>query len=36
MAGEHEKDKGTAKTGADAPRKLDRREVLAGLSTVHA
>ena len=36
MAGEHEKDKGTAKTGAEAPRKLDRREVLAGLSTVPA
>jgi predicted dehydrogenase len=36
MAGEDEKGKGTAKTGAEAPRKLDRREVLAGLSTVPA
>jgi predicted dehydrogenase len=36
MAGEHEKDKGTTKTGAEVPRKLDRREVLAGLSTVPA
>jgi predicted dehydrogenase len=36
MAGEREKDKGTAKPGADVPRKLDRREVLAGLSTVPA
>ena len=36
MAGEHEKDKGTAKPGAEVPRKLDRREVLTGLSTVPA
>ncbi len=36
MAGDQEKNKGTAKTGSEAPRKLDRREVLAGLSTVPA
>ena len=36
MAGEREKDKGTAKPGAEVPRKLDRRDVLAGLSTVPA
>ncbi len=36
MAGEREKDKGTAKPEAGVPRKLDRREVLAGLSTVPA
>ena len=36
MAGEDEKTKGATKTGPDSPRKLDRREVLAGLSTVPA
>jgi predicted dehydrogenase len=36
MAGEDEKVKGQAQPGADAPRKLDRREVLKGLSTVPA
>jgi predicted dehydrogenase len=36
MAGEQETDKGTAKPGAETPRRLDRREVLAGLSTVPA
>ena len=36
MAGELEKEKKTTKPEAEAPRKLDRREVLAGLSTVPA
>jgi predicted dehydrogenase len=36
MAGERDTDKGTAKPGTEVPRKLDRREVLAGLSTVPA
>ncbi|RPJ77898.1 MAG: gfo/Idh/MocA family oxidoreductase, partial [Acidobacteria bacterium] len=36
MAGEDEKSKGTAKAGPQGPRKLDRRDVLKGLSTVPA
>ncbi len=36
MAGEDEKGKATAKAGAAGPRKLDRRDVLKGLSTVPA
>ena len=36
MAGEDEKDKEKARAGAVGPRKLDRREVLKGLSTVPA
>jgi len=36
MAGEDEKDKTRAQAGAEGPRKLDRRDVLKGLSTVPA
>jgi predicted dehydrogenase len=36
MAGEDEKGKEKAQAGAEGPRKLDRREVLKGLSTVPA
>ena len=36
MAGEDEKGKEKAQAGADGPRKLDRRDVLKGLSTVPA
>ena len=36
MAGDDQKDKGQAQTGGEAPRKLDRRDVLKGLSTVPA
>jgi len=36
MAGEDEKAKAKAQSGADAPRKIDRRDVLKGLSTVPA
>ena len=36
MAGEDEKDKTKARAAGDAPRKLDRRDVLKGLSTVPA
>ena len=36
MAGEDEKIKEKARAEAEGPRKLDRREVLAGLSTVPA
>ena len=36
MAGENEKAKGKPQVGPDGPRKLDRREVLMGLSTVPA
>jgi predicted dehydrogenase len=36
MAGEDEKGKATAQAGAAGPRKLDRRDVLKGLSTVPA
>jgi predicted dehydrogenase len=36
MAGEDEKAKATAQAGAAGPRKLDRRDVLKGLSTVPA
>ena len=36
MAGEDEKGKDKAQPAADAPRKLDRRDVLKGLSTVPA
>jgi predicted dehydrogenase len=36
MAGENEKGKEDSRAGAEEPRKLDRREVLMGLSTVPA
>ena len=36
MAGEDEKDKEKAQAAAEGPAKLDRREVLMGLSTVPA
>ena len=36
MAGENEKDNVPVQGGADGPRKLDRREMLMGLSTVPA
>ncbi|HSK10524.1 MAG TPA: Gfo/Idh/MocA family oxidoreductase [Vicinamibacterales bacterium] len=36
MAGEDEKDREKARAAAEGPRKLDRREVLRGLSTVPA
>jgi len=36
MAGEDEQGKGKAQAGGEGPRKLDRREVLMGLSTVPA
>ena len=36
MAGEDHKDKTTARAAGDGPRKIDRRDVLKGLSTVPA
>ena len=36
MAGQDEKGKGAANAGAAGPKKLDRRDVLKGLSTVPA
>ena len=36
MAGEDDKSKGKAQAGAEGPRKLDRRDLLMGLSTVPA
>jgi predicted dehydrogenase len=36
MAGEDEQGKGTVRAGSENPRKLDRRDVLMGLSTVPA
>ena len=36
MAGEDDKSKGKPQSGADGPRKLDRRDLLMGLSTVPA